>query len=167
MNTLLTLTTLLAFSSALHPPQATEHPVKKRVFTPFEQAFTIVQGGKKVDSIALYLVEPGPFDWKGRRENFTEWQMTARDKGFKSQDPVATFDRLRFKHTFDAPGIYALAFFRDGQEEWERHFFFFDSKWSDPRYEYTLNLTLHPRSPSETEDLYGRPSRSSYHSAYN
>lgn len=93
--------------------------------------------------------------------------MTARDKGFESQDPVATFDRLRFKHTFDAPGIYALAFFRDGQEEWERHFFFFDSKWSDPRYEYTLNLTLHPRSTEETEDLFGRPSRSSYHSAYN
>ena len=167
MNTLLTLTTLLAFSSALHPPQATEPPVKKRVFTPFEQAFTIVQGGKKVDSIALYLVEPGPFEWKGRRENFSEWQMTARDKGFESQDPVATFDRLRFKHTFDAPGIYALAFFRDGQEEWERHFFFFDSKWSDPRHEYLLNLTLHQRYPKETEDVLPRHFRSTYHSAYN
>lgn len=181
MNTLLTLTTLLAFSpspslspvvqstqpKAKHLQQPTEPPAKKRVFTPFEQVFTIAQGGKTVDSIALYLIEPGPFDWKGRRENFTEWKMTAFDKGFESRNPVATFDRLRFNHAFDEPGIYALAFFRDGQEEWERHFFFFDSKWSDPRHEYLLNLTLHPRSPKKTEDLHGRQSRSTYHSAYN
>ena len=67
---------------------------------------------------------------------------------------------------FDVPGIYALAFFRDGQEEWERHFFFFDSKWSDPRYEYTLNLTLHKRHP-EWEATLPRNQRSTYHSAYN
>ena len=162
MNTLLSL---LAFSPFLHHPQPAEPPLRKRDFTPFEQVFTIVQGGKKVDSIALYLVEPGPFDWKGRRENFTEWQMTARDKGFESQDPVATFDRLRFKHTFDAPGIYALTFFRDGQEEWERHFFFFDSKWSDPRHGFRLNLTLHKRHP-EWEAASPRQFRSTYCDAY-
>lgn len=93
--------------------------------------------------------------------------MTAFDQGFESRDPVATFDRRPFEHAFDAPGIYALAFFHDGQEEWERHFFFFNSKWSDPRHEYLLNLTLHPRSPNEAADPSGRPSRSSYHSAYN
>ncbi|MGB1074471.1 MAG: hypothetical protein ACPGYZ_10295, partial [Flavobacteriales bacterium] len=64
MNTLLTLTTLLAFSpspslssvvqstepQAKHLQQPTEPPTKKRVFTPFEQDFTIAQGGKTVDS---------------------------------------------------------------------------------------------------------------------
>lgn len=164
MNTLLAL---LALSPLLRTPQPTEPPARKRVFTPFEQVFTIVRGGKKVDSIALYLIEPGPFPWKGRRENFTEWKGIVFEKGFESRDALATFDRKRFEHAFDEPGIYALAFFRDGQEEWERHFFFFDSKWSDPRYKYILNLTLHPRSPNETQDLYGRLGRGSYHSAYN
>ena len=177
MNTLLTLTTLLAFSplssvvqSTQPQPrqleQPTEPPSKKRDFTPFDQVFTIAQGGKTIDSIALYLVEPGPFDWKGRRENFTEWKMTAFDKGFESNDPVATFNRLRFNHAVDEPGIYALAFFRDGQEEWERHFFFFDSKWSDPQHEYLLNLTLHKRNP-EWEAASPPTFRSTYHSAYN
>ena len=101
MNTLLAL---LAFSPLLHTPQPTESPARKRVFTPFEQVFTIVQGGKKVDSIALYLVEPGPFDWKGRRENFTEWKEVAFKRGFESRDPLATFDRRRFEHAFDVPG---------------------------------------------------------------
>lgn len=50
MNTLLAL---LAFSSLLHTPHPTEPPARKPIFTPFEQVFTIVQGGKKVDSIAL------------------------------------------------------------------------------------------------------------------
>ena len=162
MNPLLSL---LAFSPFLHHPHPTEPPARKRVFAPFEQVFTIVQGGKKVDSIALYLVEPGPFDWKGRRENFTEWKGIAFERGFESREPVATFNRKRFEHTFDEPGIYALAFFSDGQEEWERHFFFFDSKWSDPRYEYLLNLTLHKRHP-EWEAASPRQFRSTYCDAY-
>lgn len=113
MNTLLAL---LALSPLLRTPQPTEPPARKRVFTPFEQVFTIVQGGNKVDSIALYLVEPGPFDWKGRGENSTEWKGIVFEKGFESRDALATFDRKRFEHAFDEPGIYALAFFRDGQE---------------------------------------------------
>lgn len=176
MNTLLTLTTLLAISSLppvvqstqqqpLQLQHPTEPPAKKCVFTPFEQVFTIAQGGKKVDSTALYLVEPGTFDWKGRRDNFTHWKMTAFDKGFESNDPMATFDRRRFKHAFDTPGTYALAFFRDGQEEWEQYFFF-DSKWSDPRHEYLLNLILHKRHP-EWEAASPRTFRSTYHSAHN
>ena len=162
MNTLLAL---LAFSPLLHTPHPTEPPARKRVFTPFEQVFTIVQGGKKVDSIALYLVEPGPFDWKGRRENFPGWKEIAFEKGFESREPLATFDRKRFEHAFDEPGIYALAFFRDGQEEWERHFFFFDSKWSDPRHGFRLNLTLHKRHP-EWEAASPRQFRSTYCDAY-
>ena len=162
MNTLLAL---LAFSPLLHTPHPTEPPARKRVFMPFEQVFTIVQGGKKVDSIALYLVEPGPFNWKGRQENFTGWKGIAFERGFESREPVATFDRKRFEHAFDEPGIYALAFFRDGQEEWERHFFFFASKWSAPRYGYTLNLTLHKRHP-EWEAASPRTFRSTYHDAY-
>ena len=162
MNTLLAL---LAFSPLLHTPHPTEPPARKRVFTPFEQVFTIVQGGKMVDSIALYLIEPGPFDWKGRQENFTKWKGVALERGFESREPMATFDHKRFEHTFDKPGIYALAFFRDGQEEWERHFFFFDAKWSDPRYGYTLNLTLHKRHP-EWETASPRTFRSTYCDAY-
>ena len=164
MNTILAL---LAFSPFVQCSQGhpTEPPVKKRVFTPFEQAFTIVQGGKKVDSIALYLIDPGPFTWKGRRENFTGWKNTACERGFESREPLATFDRKHFAHAFDEPGIYALAFFRDGQEEWERHFFFFDSKWSDPRYGYTLNLTLHNRHP-DWETASPRTFRSTYYDAY-
>ena len=162
MNTLLAL---LAFSPLLHTPHPTEPPARKRVFTPFEQVFTIVQGGKKVDSIALYLVEPGPFDWKGRRENFNGWKSIALERGFESREPMASFDRRRFEHTFDEPGIYALAFFRDGQEEWERHFFFFDSKWSDPRHGFRLNLTLHKRHP-EWEAASPRQFRSTYCDAY-
>ena len=166
MNTMLAL---FAFSPFVQSTQGhpTEPPIKKLVFTPFEQVFTIVQGGKKVDSIALYLIDPGPFDWKGRRENFPGWKEIAFKRGFESRDALATFDRKRFEHAFDEPGIYALAFFRDGQEEWERQFFFFDSKWSDPRYEYTLNLTLHQRYPKEMEDVLPRHFRSTYHSAYN
>ena len=162
MNTLLAL---LAFSPLLHTPHPTEPPARKSVFTPFEQVFTIVQGGKTVDSIALYLVEPGPFDWKGRQENFTGWKGIAFERGFESRDPAATFDRKRFEHAFDEPGIYALAFFRDGQEEWERHFFFFDSKWSNPLYRYKLNLTLHKRHP-EWEAASPRTFQSTYHDAY-
>ena len=60
---------------------------------------------------------------------------------------------------------YALAFFSDGQEEWERHFFFLDSKWSDPRYEYKLNLTLHQRH-TEWEAVSPRQFRSTYYDAY-
>ena len=166
MNTMLALFAFSPFVQSTKAPP-TEPPVKKRVFTPFEQVFTIAKGGKKVDSIALYLIEPGPFDWKGRRENFNGWKMIALERGFESREPLATFNRPRFEHAFEEPGIYDLAFFRDGQEEWERHFFFFDSKWSDPRYGYRLNLTLHQRYPKETEDVLPRHFRSTYHSAYN
>lgn len=163
MNTLLAL---LAFSPLLNTPHPTEPPAKKRVFTPFEQAFAIALGGKKVDSIALYLVQPGPFAWRGRRTIRAEWKGMVQERGFKLGYPVTTFDRRRFEHTFDEPGIYALAFFRDGVEEWERHFFLMDAKWSDPRYERAINMALHKRNSREMEDILPRYQRSSYHSAY-
>ena len=153
----------------LHATQPTgpiELPAKKRVFTPFNHVFFIAQGGRKVDSIALYLIEPGPFPWKGRQEINTEWRMVVWEKGFESREPINTFDRRRFEHSFEKPGIYALAFFRDGKEEWERHFFFFDAKWSDPRYIQSSTLTLRPRAPKDVDDMRPRCMSSAYHSAY-
>ena len=116
MNTILTLLAFLPLLQMSQPTGPTELPTKKRVFTPFNHVFFIVQGGREVDSIALYLIDPGPFPWKGRRQINTEWKMTVFDKGFESRDPVATFNRLRFEHAFEEPGIYTLAFFSDGQE---------------------------------------------------
>ena len=166
MNTVLTLLAFLPLLQTSQPTGPTELPTKKRVFTPFNHVFFIVEGGREVDSIALYLIEPGPFPWKGRRQINKEWRMRVQETGFESREPLATFNRRRFEFTFDAPGIYALAFFHDGKEEWKRHFFFFDSKWSDPRYIHSSNLTLYKRADIELEDINPGHFRSVYHSVY-
>lgn len=155
MNTLLATLTTLAFLPLTPSARVLD---KGPTFAPFEQSFVLVNGRKGIDSIALYLAHPCDIRAKGRN-NLADLFEIKQHCDLTDMEPIATFSRAAFSLQIDQPGFYVMRFFRDGEEEWARHHFSFDSHWSQPpgrRFQRSpLKLEVDPLDESRPHWLQG------------